>query len=100
MQACTKDGQFLFHGGWNLPVRETAWEASALFVSLRETIWVADITSHQWRLYDRSGTRIAETPFNLQITRPRAALPLSDGRLVVADDSGQLLFFSFEGGIQ
>ncbi len=91
LQSFSADGQLLFCGGWNAPTRQQVWEASAVFVSLQEVIWVADAGSRQWRLFDKTGSEIQQILFPNELIRPRSVAVTTDNRIVVADESGSLV---------
>jgi DNA-binding beta-propeller fold protein YncE len=94
MQSFSSDGQFLFSGGWNSPRQVSSWEASAVFVSLQESIWVADVNSRQWRIFDKTGNETGNVAFPNEIVRPRSIAVTPDNKLAIADESGAIVILS------
>ena len=96
VQVFTAEGKFLFQAGWNQPATERSWEATAITVDNREIIWVADETNRQFRFYDPSGVPTGTSAFEDQSLLPVAMTATSDGRILVLDARGDLLFYVIE----
>jgi len=96
VQVFTAEGKVLFQAGWNQPAAERSWQATAVTVDSREIIWVTDETNRQFRFYDPSGVPTGTMPFEDQSLHPVAMAATSDGRILVLDARGDLLFYAIE----
>lgn len=91
MQVFSPAGRFLFSGGWNRTAQQQIWNATAVTVTRNEQICVSDVTSLQWRVFDRTGNEVGQYQFEQPIFHPNAVVSTPDGRLIVADERGAII---------
>ena len=96
MQCFSSDGTFLFFGGWNQSGAQRGWSAAAAAIDSRNIVWVADETESRFRLFDGTGTQLSELPFPSPIFRPVAMAATSDNRMMVLDETGDLVLYDLE----
>lgn len=90
VQVFNLDGGFLFAADWNSPTPPRDWEAAAIAVDRRETIWVADATHAQFRQYDPTGTLLSVRSFASPNRLPADMAITGDNQLMVIDENGRL----------
>lgn len=96
VQLFAPDGRFIVACGQNLPGSQQGWEASAVAVDVRETIWAADVTSRTLRLFDPAGQQIQTVDFAPSLLRPAAMAGTVDNRIVVLDETGVVVFYRID----
>jgi len=90
VQVFDSDGGFLFAADWNSPTPRENWEAAAVAVDRRESIWVADATRAQFRQYDPTGTLLSVRSFASPNRFPADMAITGDNQLMVIDEDGRL----------
>ncbi len=90
VQVFNLDGGFLFAADWNSPTPPKDWEAAAIAVDRRETIWTADVTHAQFRQYDPTGTLLSVRSFASPNRLPADMVITGDNQLMVIDENGRL----------
>lgn len=90
VQVFNADGSLLFAADWNSPTPPGDWEAGAIAVDRRETIWAADVTHAGFRQYDPTGTLISLRPFASPNRIPADMAITADNQFIVVDENGRL----------
>ena len=92
-QVFSREGEFLFYVGRNTPGEEQGWEAAAVGVDIRETIWAADQTSRIFKRFDPAGMLIESVPYAPSLLKPVAMAGTMDNKIIVLDQSGVIVFY-------
>jgi hypothetical protein len=90
VQVFDSKGGILFAVDWNSPSPRHDWDAAAVAVDQRETIWVADATHGQFRQYDPTGTLLSVRSFASPNRLPADMVITGDNQLMVIDENGRL----------
>ncbi len=83
-------GTFVVLADWNTATPVARWEAAAVAIDQRETIWVVDATNMQFRCYDPTGTLTSARSIASGNRFPSDMAITVDHQLLVSDANGRI----------
>lgn len=83
-------GKFVVSADWNNATPAASWEAAAVAIDQRETIWAVDATNMQFRCYDPTGTLTSVRSIASGNRFPSDMAITVDHQLLVSDASGRI----------
>ena len=82
--------------GWNDPLGQETWQASAVALDSRDIIWMADATNRQFRLFDQAGTQMKAVQYPEGLFRPIVMTGTIDNRMLVVGETGRVFFYELQ----
>jgi len=95
-QIFTRQGKYLMSLGWNDPLGQETWQASAVALDSRDIIWMADATNRQFRLFDQAGTQMKAVQYPEGLFRPIVMTGTIDNRMLVVGETGRVFFYELQ----